>query len=118
VAQARRRAGLTQKELADLVGVGERAVQAWELGQSHPYRRLAALERVLDVDRDSLLGGNLGRGSRATVEIHDLSSTDEPELFDRESVPSSRVDPLSPAGLERRLTAIEKRLDRLETKTR
>ena len=120
LAQARRRAGLTQKELADLVGVGERAVQAWELGQSHPYRRLAALERVLDVDRDLLLHGErLGHASRATVEIDDLlSSMDEPVQFDQETVPSSRGSSLTPAGLERRLTAIEKRLDRLEAKNR
>lgn len=32
--------------------------QLTELGQSHPYRRIATLERILDVDRDWILHGS------------------------------------------------------------
>jgi len=116
VAQARRRAGLTQKQLADLVGVGERAVQGWELGQSHPYRRLAALERVLNIDRDWLLQG---RGAHrlltGAVEVEDfLPLESQMQELDQEIVNKSAGRSSVPPGLERRLRAIEERLDRLE----
>src|SRR4051794_20322869 len=57
IAEARRAKGLTQRALAELVGVGERAVQAWEQGETHPYRRLPLLERALGCNRSWLLGG-------------------------------------------------------------
>ena len=45
IRQARRDSGMTQQELADLMGVTVRAVQGWELGESSPAlgrrRRLA-----------------------------------------------------------------------------
>ncbi|WP_331743000.1 helix-turn-helix domain-containing protein (plasmid) [Streptomyces sp. NBC_00868] len=37
-AQLRRAAGLTQKDIADAVGVRRVAVARWELGQTHPRR--------------------------------------------------------------------------------
>jgi transcriptional regulator with XRE-family HTH domain len=55
IALARRRAGLTQKELADILEVATKTVQAWERGKSDPYRRLGDLERLLGVNRDWLL---------------------------------------------------------------
>ena len=116
VAQARRRAGLTQKQLADLVGVGERAVQGWELGQSHPYRRLATLERVLNIDRDWLLHGRGARRlSAGAVEVEDfLPLESQMQELDQEIVNKSAGRSSVPPGLERRLRAIEERLDRLE----
>lgn len=116
VAEARRRAGLTQKELADLIGVGQRAVQGWELGRSHPYRRLAALERVLKVDRDWLLRGNAAdQAAKAFLELeHAFPVLGVLEELDQEYVGSSGRSPRLPGSLERRLAAIEKRLDRLE----
>jgi transcriptional regulator with XRE-family HTH domain len=116
VAEARRRAGLTQKELAGQIGVGQRAVQGWELGRSHPYRRFAALERILKVDRDWLLRGNAAdHAAEALLELeHTFPVTDELQEFDQEYIGSSARSPRLPASLERRLAAIEKRLDRLE----
>jgi HTH-type transcriptional regulator, cell division transcriptional repressor len=116
VAEARRRAGLTQKELAARIGVGQRAVQGWELGRSHPYRRLAALERVLKVNRDWLLRGNApGHAVEARVELEDpFLLSGQLEDLNQESIASPARPARLPASLERRLAAIEKRLDRLE----
>ena len=57
IAQARRDRGLTQKQLAELTGVKERSVQAWEQGETNPYRRMRALERVLELPGSWLLRG-------------------------------------------------------------
>ena len=115
VAEARRRAGLTQKQLADLVGVGERAVQGWELGQSHPYRRIATLERILNVNRDWILHGP----GVTSVTIAAAAAPNESQTFsEAEQDERRRKKPDSvhelPAELERRLAAIERRLERLE----
>jgi transcriptional regulator with XRE-family HTH domain len=113
VAEARRRAGLTQRQLADLIGVGERAVQAWELGKSHPYRRIVTLERVLEVDRDWLLHGNVRRKVSTDEAFEGDLSGGRVDLYEGSVARSSRDDDL-PVELKRRLAAIERRLDRLE----
>jgi transcriptional regulator with XRE-family HTH domain len=61
IAASRREQGFTQKELATLVGVSERAVQAWEAGKSHPYRHIRQLERMLGRPRDWILRGSEGQ---------------------------------------------------------
>ena len=51
IAQARKEVngrGMTQRELADLLGVSERSVAAYETGEVIPYRFMKDLERVLD----------------------------------------------------------------------
>ena len=58
IAQARREAGYTQTELANLVGVKQRSVQAWEYGRTNPYRRLRRLEKVLGRPRAWILHGD------------------------------------------------------------
>lgn len=40
---------LSQKQLADRVGVNESAVVSWETGRHYPSRKLGALEAVLGV---------------------------------------------------------------------
>lgn len=48
IAQSRKELdGMTQRELGDLVGVTERSVAAWELGEVIPYRFMRRLEEVL-----------------------------------------------------------------------
>lgn len=48
IVQARREAGgMRQEELADLIGVSVRSMQAYESGEVVPYRYLKELERVL-----------------------------------------------------------------------
>ena len=54
----RKRAGLSQEELANLVGVTRQAVQKWEAGASRPdMDNLAALARYFDVTLDWLITG-------------------------------------------------------------
>ena len=57
LARARRARGLSQVALAHEVGVGRRAVQAWEAGTSGiSTEKLARLEEVLGVSRTELSG--------------------------------------------------------------
>ncbi len=60
IAYHRKRVGYTQKELADRLGISDKAVSKWERGQGLPEigspRRLSIL---LDTDTDSLLSGSM-----------------------------------------------------------
>lgn len=57
IAERRRIRGLTQKQLAALVGVGEKSLQAWEGGRANPYRRLPLLARILGCSPEWLYTG-------------------------------------------------------------
>lgn len=49
IAQARREMGImTQEELAQLIGVSPRSMQAYELGEVIPYKQMKDLETVLE----------------------------------------------------------------------
>ena len=53
----RRARGLTQAELAQLVGVSVQALGTWERGVAEPYpRHIRKLCQVLDVTPQALLG--------------------------------------------------------------
>ena len=60
IAVLRRRAGYTQKDLADRIGISDKAVSKWERGLGLPdigyLRRLSIL---LDTDTDTLLAGGI-----------------------------------------------------------
>lgn len=56
IRHARERAGLTQEQLADRVGVSLRTVGSWERGENHPRNKLAVLEDVLDVQLRESVG--------------------------------------------------------------
>jgi transcriptional regulator with XRE-family HTH domain len=54
----RDKAGLTQQQLADLVGVDKTAVSAWERKLARPdIRHLAAVAKALKVTLDDLIRG-------------------------------------------------------------
>jgi len=58
IAQARKARGLTQRELADRLGVTDKAVSKWERGLSCPdVTLLAPLAALLGVTADELLAG-------------------------------------------------------------
>src|SRR4051794_25730306 len=65
IAEARRAAGLTQRELAKAVGVSERAVQAWEEGTTSAFRRLPELEQALGSPSAWLLTGDASAALKA-----------------------------------------------------
>ena len=73
----RKRSGLSQEELADLVGVTRQAVQKWEAGTSRPdMDNLAALARYFNVTLDWLITGRemeargAAQGGPVVVENH------------------------------------------------
>ena len=72
----RKKAGLSQEELANLVGVTRQAVQKWEAGASRPdMDNLAALARYFDVTLDWLITGREAEkeqpeAERVVVEHH------------------------------------------------
>lgn len=60
IAYLRKRAGYTQKELAERVGISNKAVSKWERGQGLPeIGYLRKLSILLDTDSDSLLAGDV-----------------------------------------------------------
>lgn len=60
IAFLRKRAGYTQKDLADRIGISDKAVSKWERGIGLPdIGYLRKLSILLDTDTDSLLSGNI-----------------------------------------------------------
>ena len=71
IRQARKAAGLTQVQLAELLGVTQGAVAQWENGQTHPsfgvLKPLAAvlgltLEQLIEGDEDATIPDHQGGG--------------------------------------------------------
>lgn len=60
ISYLRKRAGYTQKELADRIGISDKAVSKWERGITLPdVSCLTKLSILLDTDTDSLLSGDI-----------------------------------------------------------
>lgn len=60
IAYLRKRAGYTQKDLANRIGISDKAVSKWERGQGLPdIAYLRKLSILLDTDTDSLLSGDV-----------------------------------------------------------
>lgn len=60
ISYLRKRAGYTQKDLADRIGVSDKAVSKWERGLGLPeIGYLRKLSILLDTDTDSLLAGDV-----------------------------------------------------------
>lgn len=65
---ARTRAGLTQQQLADMVGVSQQAITQWESGQALPRnRRRNAVADVLGIDLSDTAVAEVMRGQTARV---------------------------------------------------
>lgn len=68
IALARKEAdGMTQRELADLIGVTERSVAAYEAGDVIPYRFMRQLEQLLNRPASWLLYGEHGQTSDEAI---------------------------------------------------
>ena len=60
ISYLRKRAGYTQKDLGDRIGVSDKTVSKWERGQGLPeVTYLRKLSILLDTDTDSLLSGDV-----------------------------------------------------------
>ena len=67
------RQGLTQLQLADIIGVSDKAVSKWERGNGAPdIATLPALAAALGSDTESLLGGELPDDRQANGNVKKL----------------------------------------------
>ena len=67
------RQGLTQQQLADIIGVSDKAVSKWERGNGAPdIATLPALAAALGSDTESLLGGELPDDRQANGNLKKL----------------------------------------------
>ena len=65
IAERRRELNLTQKDLADKLGITDRAVSKWENGRCMPdLSLLQPLSRILKVGVNDLLSGEIISGER------------------------------------------------------
>lgn len=63
LAEYRKRAGLTQKQVGDYIGISSQAVSKWENGQSEPdVRSLCKLAQLYNTTVDELVGNALENG--------------------------------------------------------
>lgn len=88
----RKRIGITQYELADRIGVGNKTISKWEQGRGIPdISLLYQLSLVLDMDIESILAGNLddlGREWTGIVYIADIENELVSERQDLEYITS------------------------------
>ena len=64
---------MTQKELADKLGIGDKAVSKWECGQGCPdLSTLPELAAILGVSMENLLTGDLPESKRNTGNLKNL----------------------------------------------
>ncbi len=77
IAYLRKRAGYTQKDLADRIGISDKAVSKWERGLGLPeIGCLRKLSILLDTDTDSLLAGDVVHHDESWVGIIVLDKND------------------------------------------
>lgn len=65
IRDARKRAGIDQKELGAALGVSERMIRNYEDGTTVPYDKLAKIAELTHVDREWLLTGQDDRNELA-----------------------------------------------------
>ncbi|MBR5231758.1 MAG: helix-turn-helix transcriptional regulator [Clostridia bacterium] len=87
IASLRRKAGLTQAELAERLGISYQAVSSWERGATMPdISKLKELSRALGTTVDALLDGETEEAEPMVVEDMECTSetakTDEIDLAD------------------------------------
>jgi len=68
IAAARKEAGLTQEELADLIRVSTRSLQGYEGGEVIPYRHMGRLAEVLKRPAGWLLHGDQDESDATNAE--------------------------------------------------
>lgn len=74
IRRQRQKLGLTQLELAERIGVGDKAVSKWERGCGAPdISLLPKLAEVLQVDAVSLLKGEMGENDAANGDMKRLN---------------------------------------------
>lgn len=69
IIDARKNLGLTQLELAELAGISQRSMQAYETGEVIPYRKLREIAAVLQVSPMWILHGEEEEADPEVVEL-------------------------------------------------
>jgi ribosome-binding protein aMBF1 (putative translation factor) len=69
IAQARREAGVTQRQVSDHLGITETMVSNIERGVYSPYKYLTRLEGLLGKDREWFIHGTDGHGPTPDVSL-------------------------------------------------
>ena len=77
IIHARKQAGISQEELAELIGTSKRSMQAYEADEVVPYRKLNELSEILNVTKAWILHGDaaeqpVGDVAKVLGEIRDL----------------------------------------------
>lgn len=71
IQQFRKGMGLSQEQLADIVGVSRQAVSKWETDQSQPeLDKVALLSKSFSVSTDELLGNNQNSKNASQIESY------------------------------------------------
>lgn len=69
IREIRKERGMTQSDLAKMVGVDQSAVAQWEAGKSGPHRnKLSKLAQALGCSIDDLLGEEYGGDNNGKTE--------------------------------------------------
>jgi transcriptional regulator with XRE-family HTH domain len=71
IARARKERGLTQEELASLIGVSARSIQGYEAGKVVPYRRLTQLAEITNCEVGWILQGDVAATAGSDPEVVD-----------------------------------------------
>jgi transcriptional regulator with XRE-family HTH domain len=71
IARARKERGLTQEELASLIGVSARSIQGYEAGKVVPYRRLTQLAEITNCEVGWILQGDAAATAGSDPEVVD-----------------------------------------------
>ena len=97
--------GMTQKEIAERLGVTDKAVSRWERGQGVPdISLLSKLSIILDTDIESILEGNLMQVELKwkgilNLEYNEENTENEEERIITEQVPVSGVEVLEESSI-------------------
>ena len=69
IVDARKELGLNQEELAELAGVSQRSMQAYETGEVIPYRKMREIAQVLQVSPTWILHGEEEEADGEVLEL-------------------------------------------------
>lgn len=70
IAIQRKQKGMTQKELAEKIGVTNKAISKWETGQGYPdITTIYTLAEILGISTDELLNGELRKDDNKNVKV-------------------------------------------------
>ncbi|MGN0824774.1 MAG: helix-turn-helix domain-containing protein [Candidatus Coproplasma sp.] len=112
IAKARREKGLTQREIADILGISNRTVSAWEQGRAYPdILSLSQLAEILGVTADEILKGEKASSAEpvksSNSQADNRASTADCTQSNGENIPPSAVNGESVTATSNCRTAVD-----------